>query len=447
MGKSGEQPRGSTAAWVAIAVASGALWTLQGRGSDMRWVLVVSLSLSSFMIGAVAGFLFTSYGEETGTVGKVRDWLIGGLTGLTIAKVPAIKALLLTFAAGPGPQEFSVTVGVAVTYIGVGFFVMFFQRELILNVLLAQSRAERGRVEGTKQAGIATQKLLQVIPTSLLSGIDDFEDSETDDAESASVRQLLYSDDVTTFLKQAEEASKSSVPLDWDVVSKVAILQYYRISFEREHKVEQEGRAREWLLRALLMNPQHADLTAKYADVLWAMGSRSEAIAVLERLSSSVEAPAYIQQWLGYFLLFSPGREDDAIRLSLDFMNRFPDGDAALLNAARGYARKYETELKDAGRSSIPESANRLAALSYLDKGLKLDPDFRETVRTKWVAPGEFFFCFADDPDFLEIVAGKPAEAASSSGSQPTQPLEDKETKDRRDVPAPPAPTPTDLSS
>ena len=154
---------GPTVTWSLTAIASLLFWTLVGRGSMMNWILVVSLSLSSFTIGALAGFLFTSYGEETSTVGKVRDWLIGGLTGLTIAKVGTIKSLLLTFAAGPGPQEFAVAAGTAVTFLGLGFFFMFFQRELILNVLLAQSRAERGRVDGTIQAGVITQKLLTAL--------------------------------------------------------------------------------------------------------------------------------------------------------------------------------------------------------------------------------------------------------------------------------------------
>jgi hypothetical protein len=106
---------GPAATWSLTAIASLAFRYFEGRGSMINWILVVSLSLSSFTIGALAGFLFTSYGEETSTVGKVRDWLIGGLTGLAIAKVGAIKSLSLTFAAGPGPQEFAVVTGTAVT--------------------------------------------------------------------------------------------------------------------------------------------------------------------------------------------------------------------------------------------------------------------------------------------------------------------------------------------
>ena len=116
--------------------------------------LVVDLSVASFMVGCLAGFLFTSYGEENATVGKVRDWVVGGLAGLPIAKVSSLKALILAFANGAGPQQYALAVGVAITFSALGFFCMFFQRELILNVLLAKSRAERGSIEGVQQAGV-----------------------------------------------------------------------------------------------------------------------------------------------------------------------------------------------------------------------------------------------------------------------------------------------------
>jgi hypothetical protein len=93
------------------------------------------------MVGCLVGFLFTSYGQEEATVGKVRDWLVGGLTGLTIAEASNIKSLLGAFAIDSSTQEFAVVVSVAVLYTGLGFFFMFIERELILNVCLAQSRA------------------------------------------------------------------------------------------------------------------------------------------------------------------------------------------------------------------------------------------------------------------------------------------------------------------
>ena len=92
--------------WIGIALLSCIWWWVAAQGLLWRLVLTVALSLASFMVRCLMGFVFTSYGEETNTVGKVRDWLIGGLAGLTIAKAGAIKGLLVTFAAlCPAPLQ------------------------------------------------------------------------------------------------------------------------------------------------------------------------------------------------------------------------------------------------------------------------------------------------------------------------------------------------------
>jgi hypothetical protein len=64
-----------------------------------------------------------------------------------------------------------------------------------------------------------------------------------------------------------------------------------------------------------MMNPLHADLIAKYADVLGKLESHREAVAVLEKLFESQEGQIFIQQWLAYYLLFvpNPGRRFDQI--------------------------------------------------------------------------------------------------------------------------------------
>jgi hypothetical protein len=67
--------------WIAIAAASVLWWVIAAQHCLWRLVLVAGLSLAAFMVGCLVGFLFTSYGEEASTVGKVRDWVIGGYLG------------------------------------------------------------------------------------------------------------------------------------------------------------------------------------------------------------------------------------------------------------------------------------------------------------------------------------------------------------------------------
>jgi tetratricopeptide (TPR) repeat protein len=394
-----------TVTWLAIAALSVVWWNIAGQHNVSRLVLLIGLSLSSFMVGCLVGFIFTSYGEEAGTVGKIRDWLIAGMTGITIAKASAVKDFLFTFAVQPGPNEFALISSVAISYAGLGFFFMFFQRELIFNVLLAESRAERGRVEGTKEAGQVILRLLGALPASLLSGIDDIDDLlESRKEEAEKLKSLLYSENVEKFLNETDRAVKSGTA-DWDTVSKAAVLHYYRTYFEKdERKINQGEIAATWILRALAMNPLHVDLTLKYADTLGIVKRYGEAIIILERLESTPDAPAYVKQWLGYFLLFVPSREDEAIRYSKQYHEMFPDESDALLNIACAYAQKHCASIRSGASKTAVDSNDRRLALANLRDGLAEDPDFAQTIREKLIKPGESFACFAEDPEFRNLV-------------------------------------------
>ena len=393
------------------------LWTVLGIGLSLAWlivaaqnlwarfVLLTGLSLASFAIGCLIAFLFTSYGEEIGTIGKIRDWFIGIITGLTLAKAAAIKNLILTFVVGPGPNEFALAASCAVVFCVVGFIVMFFQRELILNVLLAESRAQRGRLDGTVQAGLVIQSLLLALPASILSGADDIDEIiESRKGEAERLRGLLYQPDVDKFLDQAQKALLMGTTLDWDVVSKAANLHYYRTYFEKDDKKMAECEcAHAWIVRALVMNPLHVDLTMKLADTFGIMNRYVEAVAVLEKLECTPDAPAYIKQWLGYFLLFVD-RTDDAIKYSEEYHRLFPDESDSTFNIASAYAQKYCEELRKAKTKQNEASANRKLALEKLQEALRAQPDYVDTVKERWTKKGESFDCFVNDTEFNTLV-------------------------------------------
>ncbi|MGO9646833.1 MAG: hypothetical protein ACLPOO_02145 [Terriglobales bacterium] len=393
-----------TATWITIAVASVIWWIVAGQCSRQRTVLIVWLSLASFMIGCLIGFLFSSYGEESNSLGKIRDWLVGGITALTVANAAAIKQILVVFAAGPGPAEFAFTVAAAVSYTGLGFFFMFFQRELILNVLLAQSRAERDKVEGTRNAGQVIQRLLVRLPASLLSGVDSVNDvPDLNEKEVQKLKQLLYADEVEKFLEEAEEAARTA-GVDWDVASKAAYVTYYRTYFEGEDRAGQIERAIQWITRALNMNPLHVDLTMKYAGMLAANQDYEAAAAILERLSVQPESPLLAKQWLGYVLRYLPDRLDESIRVSEQYHALFPDESDTFFNVAYAYAHKYKEELRASGKTGLPESINRQKALSVLKEALSSQPEMAEIVRSKWTTDGGAFDCLLHDVEFRAIV-------------------------------------------
>ena len=112
------------------------------------------------------------------------------------------------------------------------------------------------------------------------------------------LQKELYAPEVDDFLKQADEAAKTGA-LDWDIVSKVAYVSYYRTYFEKDHQDAEVKRAIDWLVRALNMNPNHVELTMKYAEMLGNQKDYDAAAAILERLERRPEAPTLVSEWFG----------------------------------------------------------------------------------------------------------------------------------------------------
>jgi tetratricopeptide (TPR) repeat protein len=406
---------GSTALWALIFGVSFAWWRIAGQGLGVRTVLIAALSLAAFMVGCLVGFLFTSYGEEAGTVGKIRDWLIGGITGLTIAKAASIKGLLATFqATSSGTGEYALTVSAAIVYTSLGFFFMFFQRELVLNVLLAEGRAQRGRVDGTSHAGQVVKSFLLKLPASLLSGVDDVDEiTAVDKEEAKNLHETLYSDDVKAFLQQAERSLSDGLGLDWDVISKVAYIHYYRTYFEKkDDKPAQARRAIDWITRALVINPQHADFTLKLADMMGTIGDYEAAVTILERLVRQPDGPIVVRQWLGFFLLNVPGRLADAVRYSEEYSKLVGEDADSLFNLASAYAQAFCENVPDLG----PPNETHEKALTYLRRALQREPDYAETIRTKWIEKGESFACFVSDKEFRMLAGLDTAPATQNAG-------------------------------
>jgi tetratricopeptide (TPR) repeat protein len=425
--------------WIAIGILSLVWWGFESRGCTRRFVLAAGLSLASFMVGSLIGFLFSSHGEEADTIGKVRDWVIGGITTLSIAKAGAIKDTITTFAADKGPNEFAIAFGGAVAYAALGFCFMYFTRELFLNPVLAESRRTRGIIEGTLQVSQVVKASMFKLPASILTGGDDVSDITNPGYKEAAkeLKGRLDSDEVKAFLDQVNSAVADGTNLDWDTVSKAAYIQYYRTYFtEDDSKVAQARLAVEWILRALQLNPHHVDLTTKYADMLAIAGDQLGAVSILERMVHQPDAPLMVRQWLGYYLLFVPHRAADAIRYSNDYRALVGEDTDSLFNIACAYAQAY-CEGPGAEPGLENRDDNHAQALDFLRQALQKEPDYADVVRTKWTARGESFECFAADPQFLALVGnspnpGKGGGAPDPGGGTPQAPVGDSGNADPR---------------
>src|SRR6476660_80017 len=163
---------------VVVAPASVLWWRFAARTCSMGTSVLVAVSLACFMVGALVGFVVTSYGEEAGTIGKVRDWLIGGITALTAVQAGqgggVFKKFILLFTPNQNnPNQFGLALSMAIVYFSLGFLCMFRWRELTWNVPLAKARAERGLLDGSRQTTVAVQKLLVHLPPDILTGAQD----------------------------------------------------------------------------------------------------------------------------------------------------------------------------------------------------------------------------------------------------------------------------------
>ncbi len=405
--------------WAVIGALSLVWWLFESQLEVERFILAAGLCVASFMVGSLIGFLFSSHGEEADTIGKVRDWVIGGVTTLTIAKAASIKATIETFEAAKGPDEYAIAFGGAVAYAALGFLFMYFMRELYFNPRLATSRRERGIIEGTRQVEQVVKSFQIHLPAEILTGGSSVDDITNDASKQAAneMKDKLFSDEVKAFLDGVNQSLDGGGSLDWDVVSKVAYIQYYRTYFtgnegKEEEKITQARCALDWIQRALLLNPHNADMTTKYADMLAVTKDFAGAVSVLERLLRQPDSPLVVRQWLGYYTLFLPKRLADSVRYSEEFRQLVGENTDSLFNIACAYAQAFcegpgaEPGLDDA-------KANHDKALDYLRQALLREPGYATIVLTKWTRKDESFVCFANDPAFMALVAPKAAAPAA----------------------------------
>jgi len=125
-------------------------------------------------------------------------------------------------------------------------------------------------------------------------------------------------------------------------------------------------------------------------------------VSILEKLERDENSPQYVEQWLGYYLLFLDGREIDAIKYSLNSYTTFPDNSSGLFNAACGYAQLYKIELDEVGAKEILTSQNRLESLRLLRQAIRVESGLKALAR-KHPDEGDSFESLEDDVEFLRI--------------------------------------------
>lgn len=416
-----------------LVAVSTVIWCffLGGRNVERTSVALVTCC-AAFAVGSIFGFLFTIFGDEIGPFGKIQNAVVAvasGIAGIGVAKINdfgrKLGEIQIFSQRSAIASWFSVLF--ALTYALAGFYFMYLFRKLVLNPALAKARTEIDRIELTGNAEDAANEVAKVLTPGVLLGRDYVADIIKEDGDQAkALRAQLYSDPVKLFLESAEKDSAAGHEIPQDTVNKAAVIHYYRTYFQKEGTAErdkQEQLAEAWLGRALIRDPLDQGLNIKLADVYGMQGRYEETIAILDRLERDENAPQFVEQWLGYFLLFIEGRTQDAIRHSLEFYRRFPDATDGLFNAACGYAQLYTDEVRKRGVPAIPTSKNRKKSLELLKRCLEADPDAAASAK-KYAVPGDSFETLASDEEFKRLIASH----STAKPARQAEPEEDEES-------------------
>jgi tetratricopeptide (TPR) repeat protein len=384
---------------------------LLGAGNLERASLAFTLCSASFATGTVLGFMFTIFGDEQEPFGKIRDAMIAlasGITGVGLAKASEFGGLLgrVHIFANDSDRSSSFSILLVVTYFVAGFFFMYFFRKLALNPALAEAGNAMARIKNSGDVGVVAARITEKLSQGLLLGrvvIEEVEDLEPEEAER--LRKDIFASDVNQFLEACESDVRGLLYILPENVAMAARLHYYRVYFEKEGtdaRDAQEMKALDWIQRALMRDPLNIEFQTKLADIFGMQGRYDEAVSIIERLERDDNSPQYIQQWLGYYLLFIDGRERDAINHSLKFHDRFPDESSGLFNAACGYAQLYTIEIRGLGVDELTASTNRIESLRLLQQGIHAESDLKALAR-KHTEEGDSFESLATDPDFLKL--------------------------------------------
>jgi tetratricopeptide (TPR) repeat protein len=371
--------------------------------------MAIALFSSAFAIGSLVGFIFTIFGEEIEPFGKIRNSMVAvasGVAGLSIAKAAEMGGLIgkVRIFNTPPEQSSWFSVMVVTIYVIAGFYFMYLLRKIVLNPMLAKSQKEIERFQISGSVSAVTIEVEKAIPQSLLLGREYIADTVEDDGPQAKELDLkLFSKTVVEFLKSCEDDLQAGVNLGKDIIERAGMLYYYQSYFKKEDREARIEKAIEWVGRTLVRDPLNIAFSIKLGDLYWMQDRYDETVAIFERLVKDPDSPQYSRQWLGYYLLYIDGRENDAIESSLKYFGLFPTEPAALFNASCGYAQLYLLEQQKPGATPDLSSDNRDLSLSSLRRAIRMDSDFKKLGR-KYAEIGDSFEALISDKEFRTLI-------------------------------------------
>lgn len=378
-------PNGSTVArmseagiWNAFGFGAASisviLWALVGRFDAAAAARCAVVSGASFCVGTLIGFLLALGEKDDGSLVRVRDWLIGGVSTLTLAGLATggdRLGGLLAHLSIPDRLDRADIGGLIVIYGALGFFAMYVLRVTSWNIWFA--RKKRLAVEGAVIAGSLEQEL---------PALEDFDPG--DDLELPAPNEVPR---LSSFVAEVRAAIQQGVSLPeetrWSAARAAVFTGRYEEAVELLEPIA--------VSRGKLQVAATVWLAACYDK----LNRRDQAARSLEKLLGNDAAPKRLKKWLGRYLLWVPQKYAEAEKLGEEYLQADPKDARAWLYLACARAQLF------ASVAAENREKYKTTALDALETALKLDNSLRKEVLA---LIDEDFAELKDDRRFKKIV-------------------------------------------
>lgn len=360
-GSSDIMPWEAAAAMWALAVI---LWWTLASDFDLKAAAgLAGTGVFSLVAGAIIGFLITAFGEENqSAIGKTRDWLFGGLAGLTLggtlANLQQIKTGFASLAGGAGAPAVSIQLGNMAGLFALGFFAMFTLRRFHWNPIIARKQRE-------------LEEILRPVPLPLGAELK----VQSGSASAAPTPEVVQS--ARLAVERIEHAGIAPTDLTPDLQLK------YAAALAASDRTAQAASVLDQLLNSPVTLPtplvsaalrQYSDLAEQDADGRLGLHRRAaDAIATFANIVGPVA-----DHLVGYHLLWVPDRVRESLAASRRYIEAFPDSAMTRFNAACALGQLFArggAEALNYGEQAVAE----------LEQATALDPRVKDLIR-RWSA-------------------------------------------------------------
>lgn len=367
--------------WALVSIV---WWSIASGFHIHRAALLIAAALFAGTLGIFLGFLITAFGDENhSAVGKTRDWLFGGLTGLTLGGILTNRQHIADFFAlfVTDGLLIGVQIGNIALFAMLGFFAMFWLRESIWNLRLADAR-RRLKAMLERQTltppdappapeGQPAAAATSAVPAEFARGTPTPPEAPAVAAQSARVIEKLQN----AAIPSSELGTQERLGLATALINTGRFKQATELLESMLSKQESVEQAVQLLSLAADRASDDATLHEKAANALL-------------RFPTSLP---YAEHLAAYHLLWVPTRLTDAITIGQNYLEKHPDSSSTLFNIACAYAQLF-------ARHRTPPEAD--AALANLRAAIAKEPRWGDRARQLSLATDGDFYALANDVQY-----------------------------------------------